>query len=384
MSRLPKDFDPIGLTECYIAGGSILSTATKATINDYDIYPKSRKGFEDAVTILMENNCNLINVSNRALTFKSNNMLNNDGKRMLFQVMIFDFFPTTNYIFEHFDFTVCMAAFDCDTKEYAFHPDFYSDIASKTIRFNPKTKYPLNSLIRVTKYQSKGYYISKFENAKIALSIANVGLPNSWEELENQLGGAYGKTIKLHTKDIEFNLENALSLLSDMNFEPAYDDADTDKLEAVKVDELLNCFIEEDVEYFPLKNDENNAYIIEDGYFIKQQFNKTVFSKLDPKPNYKEKISGKIFGYNQKKSFSTYSYGESSKQFLPDKSKFISSTDNKIILFSVDMDKITRIYGLNVYGEVKEEKIVEKDTNRIDDVNDIIFQTLTAMPETFA
>jgi hypothetical protein len=332
----------------------------------------------------MENNCNLINVSNRALTFKSNNMLNNDGKRMLFQVMIFDFFPTTNYIFEHFDFTVCMAAFDCDTKEYAFHPDFYSDIASKTIRFNPKTKYPLNSLIRVTKYQSKGYYISKFENAKIALSIANVGLPNSWEELENQLGGAYGKTIKLHTKDIEFNLENALSLLSDMNFEPAYDDADTDKLEAVKVDELLNCFIEEDVEYFPLKNDENNAYIIEDGYFIKQQFNKTVFSKLDPKPNYKEKISGKIFGYNQKKSFSTYSYGESSKQFLPDKSKFISSTDNKIILFSVDMDKITRIYGLNVYGEVKEEKIVEKDTNRIDDVNDIIFQTLTAMPETFA
>jgi hypothetical protein len=209
-------------------------------------------------------------------------------------------------------------------------------------------------------------------------------LPNSWEELENQLGGAYGKTIKLHTKDIEFNLENALSLLSDMIFEPAYDDADTDKLEAVKVDELLNCFIEEDVEYFPLKNDENNAYIIEDGYFIKQQFNKTVFSKLDPKPNYKEKISGKIFGYNQKKSFSTYSYGESSKQFLPDKSKFISSTDNKIILFSVDMDKITRIYGLNVYGEVKEEKIVEKDTNRIDDVNDIIFQTLTAMPETFA
>jgi hypothetical protein len=379
MSRLPKDFDPIGLTECFIAGGSILSTATKATINDYDIYPKSRKGFEDAVIILMENGCHLINVSNRALTFKSNDILNNDGKRMLFQVMIFDFFPTTNYIFEHFDFTVCMAAFDCDTKEYTFHPDFYSDIASKTIRFNPKTKYPLNSLIRVTKYQSKGYYINKFENAKIALSIANVGLPNSWEELENQLGGAYGKTIKLHTKDIEFNLENALSVLSDMNFEPVYDSEDTTKLEAVKVDELLNCFIEEeDVEYFSLKDDANNAYIIEDGYFIKEKFNKIVFSKLDPKPNYKEKTFGKIFGYSIEKPNFGFSSG---KEFSPDKSKFTNSTDNNIMLSSVDMDKISRIYGLNVYGEFKKEKNVGKDTTRIDDVNDIIFESLTAMPE---
>lgn len=383
MSRLPKDFDPIGLTECFIAGGSILSTATKATINDYDIYPKNKKGFEDSVTILMESNCSLINVSNRALTFKSNDILNNDGKRMLFQVMIFDFFPTANYIFENFDFTVCMATFDCDTKEYTFHPDFYSDIASKTIRFNPKTKYPLNSLIRVNKYQAKGYYISRFENAKIALSIANVGLPKSWEELENQLGGAYGKTIKLHTKDIEFNLENALSVLSEMNFEPIYNDEDTSKLEAVKVDELLNCFIEEDVEYFSLNNDQNNAYIVEDGYFIKQQFSKTVFSKLDPKPNYKERIGGKIFGYGQDKSFSTFSYS-SSKQFSPDKSKFISSDENKIILFSIDMDKISRIYGLNVYGEVKKEKNVGKDTSRIEDVNDIIFQSLTAMPETIS
>lgn len=381
MSRLPKDFDPIGLTECFIAGGSILSTATKATINDYDIYPKSRKGFEDAVIILMENGCHLINVSNRALTFKSNSIFDNNGNRMLFQVMIFDFFPTANYIFEHFDFTVCMAAFDCDAKEYTFHPDFYSDIASKTIRFNPKTKYPLNSLIRVTKYQAKGYYISKFESAKIALSIANVGLPTSWEELENQLGGAYGKSIKLHTKDIEFNLENALSVLSDMNFEPVYDDADTGKLEAVKSDELLNCFIVDDVEYFSLKDDANNAYIIEDGYFIKEKFNKLVFSKLDPKTNYKEKMSGKIFGYSIEKSNFNFSSG---KEFSPDKSKLKNSTENNIILSSVDIDKISTIHGLTVYGEFRKEKNVGKDTTRIDDVNDIIFESLTAMPETIS
>ena len=53
-------------------------------------------------------------------------------------------------------------------------------------------------------------------------------------------------------------------------------------------------------------------------------------------------------------------------------------------MFSIDMDKISRIYELNVYGDVKKEKNVDKDTSRIEDVNDIIFQSLTAMPETIS
>lgn len=376
MSRMPKEFDEFGLTDCFIAGGSILSTATKTKINDYDVYPKSKEAFINAIANLMDDqNCFVINVSDRAITFKSNTVTNWDGERMIVQVMSFDVFPTAQHIFNAFDFTVCMAAYDCDTKEYIFHEDFYPDIASKTLRFNPNTKYPLNSFIRVSKYQTKGYYISKMELAKIALCVAKTGFPNSWEELENQIGGSYGRTLTLAREGIEFNFENAIEILSNTTFEITEDL--TENLSDIKSDSVINCYRDDDIEYISTMTDKKYYYIVKDNYFIEAKFSKDIYDIIGPKPNYKQKSIGKIFGYNTEKGSQSYSFS-SGKEFITDKTKIRNhSSENKIVLMSADVDKIERIMGNIIYGNTKKECFVTVDTPRIDDVNDIVFNALT-------
>ena len=214
MRNLPKSFE-INLPGCFIAGGAILSAATRTDINDYDVYPKSNAAMIDAFHHLIDDGCFVVNVSDRAVTFKSNTV-NNDNLRTIVQVMTYDSFETVEKIFENFDFTVCMGAFDCDAKTYVFHEDFYPDIATRTLRFNPKTRYPLNSMLRVNKYIAKGFFISKPELIKILLATISKGMPESWEELESQIGGTYGREVRLNKGDIPFSLEAALDLLSNI------------------------------------------------------------------------------------------------------------------------------------------------------------------------
>lgn len=243
MNNLRK-LDPTGLCGCYIAGGAVLSRVTKTEIADWDIYPKTKEAALDICLTLLEDNCFVLNITDRAITFKSNNLVADNGERQILQVMTFGVFPTTQSIFNFFDFSVCMGAYDCDSEEYTFSDDFWPDVASKTLRFNPSTKYPLASLIRLGKYRKKGYEIGKGETAKIALAVADKGVPTSWEELESQLGGVYGKSIKiLAGEDKEFTLEKAYEILSDLEYNLEYFDEDV--FDWVKEDELEVIFSEE-------------------------------------------------------------------------------------------------------------------------------------------
>jgi hypothetical protein len=229
MNRLPKQPHPFGkLSGCFVAGGAILSAVTKTEPADYDIYPKSRAAAVDLIFELMEDNCFIVNISDRAVTLKSNSNTNSKGERILVQVMMFDEFETADKIFEFFDFTVCMAAFDCDTNEYQFHPDFFIDVAAKTLRFNPKTKYPLNSMMRLGKYHKKGYTLPSSEMIRMSLTLMQSKLPTSWEELETVIGGTYGQQAKLHTEGLEFSIENALKFFDDLDVTMLLPDLETD------------------------------------------------------------------------------------------------------------------------------------------------------------
>ena len=230
MNRLPKQPHPFaGLKDCYVAGGAILSAATKSEVGDYDIYPKSRKAAVDNIYYLMEEeDCFIVNISDRAVTLKCNGQTNEKGERILVQVMMFDEFETPEMIFEFFDFTVCMAAFDCSTKQYHFHNDFWPDVASKTLRFNPKTRYPLNSMMRIGKYRNKGYVLPTSEMIRMSLTLMQSDLPTSWDDLEKVIGGTYGQQVKLHTENIEFSIENAIQFFDDLNIDLLYPDLDTD------------------------------------------------------------------------------------------------------------------------------------------------------------
>jgi hypothetical protein len=225
-SRLRDFRDTFGKMEAFIAGGAILSNTTKTQIADFDIYPKSRHAAAEVCLDLIENNnCFVVSITDRAVTFKSNDITSDDGTRAIIQVMIFSEFTDPKKIFDYFDFTVCMAAQDLESGEFTFHDDFWADVAAKNLRFNPGTRYPLNSMLRVSKYRSKGYHISKSEHVKIALAVAKGGMPESWEELENMIGGTYGKTLRLSREEEEFTFENAVAILSDIDISNCLHDA---------------------------------------------------------------------------------------------------------------------------------------------------------------
>lgn len=272
MTKLKK-VDPIGLTDCFIAGGSVLSLVTKSEISDYDIYPKSEEGFIEVVETLFDNNCFVVCVSDRAVTFKCNDIKDSTGERMIFQVMTFDYFPDAQSIFKNFDFTVCMAAFDCDTEEYFFDDMFWQDVASKSLRFNSGTKYPLNSLIRTYKYKQKGYQCGKAELAKIALTVAEKGMPKSWEELENEIGGTYGKSLSLAREGVDFTFGNAIQALCDME-EGSFELLDNSDNVPQTVDELLLILGKYEKQLYEFGFD---YYTVDEGGFV------SLFaSNLDP------------------------------------------------------------------------------------------------------
>lgn len=216
MTKRIKPLGELSVSGCFVAGGAVLSRVTKSEIADYDLYPKSKESAISLCAELLDQGAYVVNLSDRAITFKHNKLHNKVGERVIIQVMTFDTFETPEKIFEFFDFSVCMGAFDCDSEEYTFHEDFWPDVTSKTLRFNPKTNFPLASLIRTQKYNTKGYVCGKGEMAKVALAVADRGLPESWEDLETLIGGVYGKALKLDAGEEEFTLEKAYEVLGDL------------------------------------------------------------------------------------------------------------------------------------------------------------------------
>src|SRR5690606_3144507 len=81
-------------------------------------------------------------------------------KENIHQLMWFKYFNTAQDIFNSFDFTVCMGAFDFETEEFIFHPDFFKHNSQRYLKFNTGTDFPVMSLLRVDKYRQKGYDIS--------------------------------------------------------------------------------------------------------------------------------------------------------------------------------------------------------------------------------
>lgn len=189
----------------FAAGGAVTSVFTGKTINDVDVYFKSREAFEFAVAQAYEEGMWCVSSTKRAVTF-----VNGDD---IIQFMHFDFFPTAQAIFDAFDFTVVMGALDFDTDEFTFHDDFLKHNSQRFLRFHPGTRYPLASATRVLKYQERGYTIGKGDILKIALASRKVKI-DTWEELKDQIGGAYGEKVELAGEDKEFSLDAAIEALT--------------------------------------------------------------------------------------------------------------------------------------------------------------------------
>ncbi|UOK71688.1 hypothetical protein [Ancylobacter polymorphus] len=223
VTALPAHFD-----HAFVAGGAVTSVFTGAKINDVDLYFKSRAAFELGVYQAYEDGLWCVAASKRAVTFadRSNNIA---------QLMHFDFFPTAEDIFAAFDFTIVMGALDLDTGKkqkynpvsfelydvgedapdsgFILHDDFLKHNSQRFLRFNPGTRFPLASACRVLKYQQRGYTIGKGDMMKIALAVRGVRI-ESWDDLKDQIGGAYGDKVVLENEHLPFSLAAAIEALT--------------------------------------------------------------------------------------------------------------------------------------------------------------------------
>ena len=209
-----------GLKGCFVAGGAVTSLYTNAPINDFDVYPKSEDALITAIQWAYDNNMWCADMSNRAMT-----MMKGDTQ---VQIMHFDVFPTPEHIFEAFDFTCCMGAFDLDDEQFKLHPLFLEHCSQRFLSFNKGTRFPYASAWRVNKYKDKGFTIGKVEYQKILLACAARPI-TSWEGLKEQMGGVYGEAITI-PEGVDFSPEAMWSAVETLTFKaPEGGPADADE-----------------------------------------------------------------------------------------------------------------------------------------------------------
>lgn len=207
-------FDLLKDNGCYVAGGALTSIACNREINDLDIYFPSFQSLIKVVTeIFTQQKDHLLSMEYivHHMTKKSL-LLKNDGDIKV-QFIHFQFFENVQQIFNTFDFTVCMAAYDLAEDEVVFEDDFMLHNSQRYLKFNPDTAFPIVSLLRAGKYQERGYTISKSEMLRIAMKCMTLNI-DSYEELAEHIGGMYGiDPDELFNKDIPFSLDAAIEQL---------------------------------------------------------------------------------------------------------------------------------------------------------------------------
>lgn len=198
----------------WVAGGALTSVYTGKPINDVDMYFDGRESFEDAIRCAYDDGLWCVAKTSRAVTFAYGNSI--------IQLMHFKWFDSAAAIFDSFDFTCCMAAMSCETKEVVMHDDFLKHASQRFLKFHSGTAFPFGTVARVLKYQKRGYTIGSNEMLRIALKCATVPLA-SWEDLKEQIGGQYGEAVVIAGEG-DFTIDAAIEAMNGMEIVAAKSD----------------------------------------------------------------------------------------------------------------------------------------------------------------
>lgn len=230
-----------------VAGGLITSLFTGSEINDVDVYFKN----EDSLAGFIGESYGsfIIYHTKKATMFAEKNERHGDVK---VQAIHFKYFETPKDVFDTFDFTAVMGAFDFETEEFYFDRNFLKHNSQKILKFNKGTAFPLMSLVRASgKYQDKGYSISRTEMMRIAMTCMNLDI-NSYDELKEQLGGLYGENMDKLFKDVEdeeFSLDHAIDKLQELSVSEEYFDV-PETISFEDEDDLIMSVLGYDFKYF--------------------------------------------------------------------------------------------------------------------------------------
>ena len=198
---------------CFLAGGALVSIYNNNNVNDLDIYVKDKATAFQITEWLSSDRYTCMSKTNKSII-----MCKKDETPV--NIIIFKYFNSLQEIFDTFDFTCCMGGFDFEKEEFQFHPDFFKDNLTKQLVYSKLSNFPIGALLRVKKYNDKGFNISRTEMTKIALHCTQLKL-ETIEDLEAQINGMYGIEIKdIYGKDLDnFNVPDFLDRLEAMTIE---------------------------------------------------------------------------------------------------------------------------------------------------------------------
>ncbi|UUW39894.1 hypothetical protein VP14_207 [Vibrio phage VPMCC14] len=196
----------------FIAGGFFTSLVTRKEINDVDIFFTNKGSISEFIRWMKDEDAWCSFISEKSL-----NYCYQDYK---IQLIHYDYYDNLSDVFESFDFTINCAGWDSRTDEIEMDGNFLVHNSQRYLHFNPKTKFPLISALRVQKMTQRGYYIPKNQFVKIMLAVSQLKL-ESWEDFKGHCGSLYG--LNYVTNETigakEFNIENALEVLENTSFD---------------------------------------------------------------------------------------------------------------------------------------------------------------------
>lgn len=251
------DLFEVGEKSFFIAGGAVTSIFTRQPINDVDIYPKTTFAKLKLIDWMKSN------TGIQTITQKSIYGIRNGG--FAINIVLLEEVNSPEDIFAKFDFTINMGAYDVDKEAFTFHKDFFRDLASRYIRINENTLYPLVSVMRTEKYKERGYFVPKNELTKLLLKTSTLKL-ESIKDVENHLGGMYGIDFEtLLEEGEEFSIDKVCNKLSEttIDYEEYY------KLKRNKFAAQLDVLVSTQI----------NTLIGEGFFKDVYKFNKTLFIK---------------------------------------------------------------------------------------------------------
>lgn len=275
---------------CFIAGGALTSVFTNKEINDIDVYFPSKEAFTKAVQHIMQVQeyeyewwiggnskkptgfIEEYDISSYALitsVVTKKAILFHKGENKV-QFIAHRFYNSPQEIFNDFDFTVNMAAYEMKTGKFILHDDFLKHCSQRYLSFNENTSYPLVSALRVKKYTDRGYTISKAQYLKICLAVNNKNI-DSWEKLFDELGGMYGTPPEeIFDTTQPFSLEVAMQKLDDVVISETVKNNTNHTMKSI-VKTMPHAFTDQVVSLY-VKPDEVVSPSTERGLFIEEGF----------------------------------------------------------------------------------------------------------------
>lgn len=215
---------------CYIGGGAITSVFTGSDINDLDIYFGSKYDMWEAYANIMgvmdgsekseaildldAFTCHITYVTNKAISMVD---YGKGGVGTSIQFISLGDIESPEDIFDTFDFTCCMGAYQVLTGKFFLHKDFMQHNSQRKLVVNHNTAYPIISLFRLKKYEERGYSASRTQVMKLALAVAALDM-NTWEYAIDQLGSMYGSNIgELLDTEKEFSVYELIAQIEDIS-----------------------------------------------------------------------------------------------------------------------------------------------------------------------